>query len=81
MRQEFPVIHGFYLNMNTEQFDIALKDLQTKHAGSRLKIFEVDGDQWVVLYSNRDAIYTKFNWHTTRGIFRARKHLEHDAYC
>ena len=67
--------------MNTEQFDIALKNLQTKHAGSRVKNFDADGEQWIVLYSNKEAIFTKFNWYTTRGIFRAKKHPEHDAYC
>jgi len=80
--QPFPVIHGFYLNMNTEQFDIALKNLQTKHPDSKVKSFDVDGEQWVVLYLNRDSVFhNKFNWHTTRGIFRAKKHSEHDAYC
>ena len=79
--QPFPVIHGFYLNMNTAEFDIALKNLHAKHAGSIVKNFDVDGEQWVVLYSSRNAIYTKFNWYTTRGIFRAKKHPEHDAYC
>ena len=79
--QQYPVIHGFYLNMNTEQFDIAFKDLQTKHAGSRVKNFNSDGEEWVVLYSNKEAIYTKFNWHSTRGIFRAKKLSGRDAYC
>ena len=81
VQQSFPVIHGFYLNMNAEQFDVALRDLQLKHAGSRIKNFDADGEQWVVLFSSRDSIYTKFNRHATRGIFRAKKHTEHDAYC
>ena len=81
--QPFPVIHGFYLNMNTEQFDIALKNLQTKYAGSKVKNFDLDGEQWVVLYPNRDALplNIKFNWYTTRGIFRAKRHHEQDVYC
>ena len=78
-----PTIHGFYINMNTEQFNIALKNLHTKHADSKVKDFNVDGEQWIVLYPNKDVIFpnTKFNWYTTRGIFRAKKHPEHDAYC
>ena len=79
--QPFPVVHGFYLNMNTEQFDIALKELQAKHTGSKVKNFNADGEQWVVLYANRDVVPTKFSWHSTRGIFRAKKHRENDAYC
>ena len=81
--QPFPIIHGFHINMNTEQFNIALKNLQAKHHNSIVKDFNVDGEQWVVLYPNRDALFPniKFNWHTTRGIFRAKKRPEHDAYC
>jgi len=81
--QPFPIIHGFYVNMNTEKFNVALKNLQTKHTDSKIKDFNVDGEQWVVLFSNRDALFPniKFNWYTTHGIFRAKKHHEHDAYC
>ena len=81
--QPFPIIHGFYINMNTEQFNIALKNLQAKHTDSKVKDFNVDGEQWIVLYPNRDALppNIKFNWYTTRGIFRAKKHHEQDAYC
>ena len=79
--QPFPIIHGFYVNMNTERFNVALKNLQTKHTGSKIKDYDVDGEQWLVLYLNRDIPHAKFSWYATRGIFRAKKHPEHDAYC